>query len=121
MKGAPGIGLMAAKSCHIIPEARELLKLSADNIKNYELLETDTILCGNTGVALCLIEAAKALRDKSYLTRAGQLLKKMTERAAENNGFRVVPDKFTNSPDPSFMEGYAGIGYVILRYLRLCY
>ena len=118
-KGVPGIGLMAAGSLRVVPQAKELLQLAADSISSYELLETDTLLNGNAGVVLCLLEAAKTFKNKSYLVRAGQFLKKMSERAVKNGGFRVLPGTLTGSPDPSLMDGYAGIGYALLRYIRL--
>jgi len=118
-RGAPGIGLMASRCLNFLPEAEELLRLAADSVRSDELLETDTLLKGNAGAALCLIEAARALNDRNYLAHAGRILQKMKERADRAGGFRVLPARYTNAPDPSFMDGYAGIGYVFLCYAEL--
>lgn len=118
-RGAPGIGLMASRCLSLLPGAEELLRLAADSIRSENLLETDTLLKGNAGAALCLIEAARALNDRSCLARAGRILQKMKKRAARAGGFRVLPARYTNAPDPSFMDGFAGIGYVYLRYAEL--
>ena len=113
-KGAPGIGLAAAK------DSNELLRLSAESICRGSLLPADTILKGNAGSALLLIKAAETLKEKEYLLSCGRLLWKMSERAGREGGFRVLDPSFRNTPDPSFLMGYAGIGYVLLRYAERC-
>ena len=123
-KGAPGIGLSAAFLLKADPPAlqglaEELLKLSAESVCKGTLLPTDTILQGNAGTALFLLEAAEALGEKEYLASAGRILFHMSERARENGGFRVLDPRYKNVPDPSFLMGYAGIGYVLLRYMKM--
>ena len=109
-KGGPGIGLAAADCSH------ELLRLSADSICRKSLLPTDTILKGNAGSALLLMKAAETLKENQYLVACGRLLWKMSERAGRDGGFRVPDPSLKMVPDPSFLMGYAGIGYAFLRY-----
>ncbi|MBQ8970288.1 MAG: DUF4135 domain-containing protein, partial [Lachnospiraceae bacterium] len=71
-KGAPGIGLSAAFQLKAdLPVlqglAEELLKLSAESVCKGTLLPTDTILKGNAGAALFLLEASEVLGEKEYL------------------------------------------------------
>lgn len=112
-KGGPGIGLAAAGCSH------ELLRLSADSICRKSLLPTDTVLKGNAGSALLLMKAAETLKENQYLDSCGRLLWKMTERAGRDGGFRVLEPSFTMAPDPSFLMGYAGIGYAFLHYAEM--
>ena len=109
-KGGPGIGLAAADCSH------EMLRLSADSVCRGSLLPTDTILKGNAGSALLLMKAAETLKEMKYLASCGRLLWKMSERAGRAGGFRVPDPSLKMVPDPSFLMGYAGIGYVFLRY-----
>ena len=117
--GAPGIGLAAACCLREVPGAEEVLKLAVSSICAHGLPETDTLRKGLAGSSLCLLEAAAALQSPEYLTMAGRLLRKAVRRAERDGGFRITGLRYTNAPDPSFMDGYAGIGYVLLRYAEL--
>ncbi len=117
--GAAGIGIGAALSpaeC----VSKELLLLAADTVISQGFLETDTLIEGNSGAALALIEISGRLNDKGYLRQAGEILDRMVKRADEEGGFRLLGQKYKTFFDPSFLNGYAGIGYVLLRYVQEC-
>ncbi len=114
--GAPGICIGAARACRAGCGREDLVRLAADSICKKGILDTDELSSGNSGAVLALIAAYELLKDDRYIQEAGHILKVMTLRAEKYGGYRVIPKRYRNAFDPSFLEGYAGIGYALLCY-----
>ena len=82
--------------------------------------ETDDLALGNAGIALALTEAACRRSDPGLLRAAGERLAQSAQRAKQDGGYRSVPLRLRNIPDPSFWRGIAGIGYAMLKYAEAC-
>ena len=80
------------------------------------LRETDDLAAGNAGIALALTVATGIRRDPVLLKAAGERLAFLAARAEREGGYRLLPPRYRNIPDPSFWRGSAGIGYAMLVY-----
>ena len=114
--GAPGIALAAVLCEHEIPAAKQLADRALACTLRISFRETDDLATGNAGIALTLTEAARRRGDPELLRAAGIRLAEMAARAACDGGYRSLPCRLRNAPDPAFSYGYAGIGYTMLYY-----
>ncbi len=118
--GAPGIALAAVLSEQAVPAAGELADRALSCTLALPFQETDDLALGNAGIALALTEAACRRSDPGLLRAAGERLAQSAQRAKQDGGYRSVPLRLRNIPDPSFWRGIAGIGYAMLKYAEAC-
>jgi lantibiotic modifying enzyme len=118
--GAPGIALAAVLCEQTVPAAGELADRALPCTLALPFQETDDLALGNAGIALALTEAACRRRDPDLLRAAGERLALSAKRADRDGGYRSVPLRLRNIPDPSFWRGNAGIGYAMLKYAEAC-
>ncbi|MBQ3467145.1 MAG: hypothetical protein IJH21_02350, partial [Oscillospiraceae bacterium] len=118
--GAPGIALAAVLSEQAVPAAGELADRALSCTLALPFQETDDLALGNAGIALALTEAACRRSDPGLLRAAGERLAQSAQRANQDGGYRSVPLRLRNIPDPSFWRGTAGIGYAMLKYAEAC-
>ncbi len=118
--GAPGIALAAVLSEQAVPAAGELADRALSCTLALPFQETDDLALGNAGIALALTEAACRRSDPGLLKAAGERLAQSAQRAKQDGGYRSVPLRLRNIPDPSFWRGIAGIGYAMLKYAEAC-
>jgi len=118
--GAPGIALAAVLCEQKVPAAKTVADRAIACTLQIPFRETDDLATGNAGIAMTLITAASCRRDPELLQAAGVQLKKMAERAERDGGYRSLPCRLRNVPDPSLWYGYAGIGYTMLAYADAC-
>ena len=116
--GAPGIALAAVLCEHEIQAAKQLADRALACTLRIPFRETDDLATGNAGIALTLTEAARRRNDPEMLRAAGIRLAEMAARAASDGGYRSLPCRLRNAPDPAFWYGYAGIGYAMLHYAK---
>ena len=118
--GAPGIALAAVLCEQAVPAAGELADRALSCTLALPFQETDDLALGNAGIALALTEAASRRSDPGLLKAAGERLAQSAQRAKQDGGYRSVPLRLRNIPDPSFWRGIAGIGYAMLKYAEAC-
>lgn len=114
--GAPGIALAAALCQRQVRAAEKIADKALSCTLALPLRETDDLAAGNAGIALALTVAAGIRRDPVLLKAAGERLAFLADRAEREGGYRLLPPRYRNSPDPSFWRGSAGIGYAMLVY-----
>ena len=114
--GAPGIALAAILCEETVPAAAELADRALACTLSLPFLETDDLACGNAGLALALTEAALRRRDAALLRAAGARLAQAAKRAERDGGYRSLPLRLRNVPDPAFWRGTAGVAYAMLVY-----
>lgn len=114
--GAPGIALAAVLSEETVPAAAELADRALACTLSLPFLETDDLACGNAGIALALAEAALRRKDPALLSAAGVRLARSARRARRDGGYRSLPLRLRNVPDPAFWRGIAGVAYAMLVY-----
>lgn len=114
--GAPGIAFAAALCEETVPAAAELVDRALACTLSLPFLETDDLACGNAGIALALTAAASRRESPALLRAAGVRLARSASRAQRDGGYRSLPLRLRNVPDPSFWRGIAGIAYAMLVY-----
>ena len=114
--GAPGIALAAVLCEDAVPAAEALADKALAGTLSLPFLETDDLACGNAGVALALTETALRRRDPSLLRASGVRLAEASVRARRDGGYRSLPRRLRNVPDPSFWRGLSGVAYALLVY-----
>ena len=114
--GAPGIALAAVLCEEAVPDAAELADKALACTISLPFLETDDLACGNAGIALALTEAAHRRKDPALLRAAGVRLAQSAYRAQRDGGYRSLPLRLRNVPDPAFWRGIAGVAYAMLVY-----
>ena len=114
--GAPGIALTAVLCENEIPAAKRIADKALACTLRIPFRETDDLATGNAGIVLTLTETARRRRDPELLRTAGIRLAEMAARAERDGGYRSLPCRLRNAPDPAFWYGYAGIGYTMLVY-----
>ena len=75
------------------------------------LLVSDTLSEGNSMTVLALLAAGEK-------EAAGRVLGTMTERSREKGCFKVTPSGTRSFFDPSLIQGTAGCGIAVMRYLK---
>ena len=114
--GAPGIALAAILCEETVPAAAELADRALACTLSLPFSETDDLACGNAGLALALIEAALRRKDAALLRAAGVRLAQSAKRAERDGGYRSLPLRLRNVPDPAFWRGLAGVACAMLAY-----
>ena len=114
--GAPGIALAAVLCEDAVPAAEALADKALAGTLSLPFLETDDLACGNAGVALALTETALRRRDPSLLRASGVRLAEASVRARRDGGYRSLPRRLRNVPDPAFWRGLSGVAYALLVY-----
>ena len=114
--GAPGIALTAVLCENEIPAAKRVADKALACTLRIPFRETDDLATGNAGIVLTLTETARRRRDPELLRTAGIRLAEMAARAERDGGYRSLPCRLRNAPDPAFWYGYAGVGYTLLAY-----
>ena len=114
--GAPGIALAAVLCEHENPAAKQIADKALACTLRIPFRETDDLATGNAGIVLTLTEAARRRGDPELLRAAGIRLAEMAARAERDGGYRSLPCRLRNAPDPAFWYGYAGVGYTMLVY-----
>ena len=117
--GAPGIALAAVLCEQEVPAAKAVADKALDCTLRLPFRETDDLATGNAGIALALTVAARRRRDPELLRAAGIRLTEMAVRAEQDGGYRSLPGRLRNAPDPAFWYGLAGIGYAMLVYAEV--
>jgi lantibiotic biosynthesis protein len=118
--GAAGIGLTRLRAIQLVPERRAELVVGAKRavhatIQHLRTLPTysDTSPChGRAGLAETLLFATEVLDDPEYANQARRMWRLLLRTCEEAPWTCGVPSGRYN---PSFMLGYAGIGYGLLR------
>jgi lantibiotic biosynthesis protein len=118
--GAAGIGLSRLRAIQLVPERRGELILGAERalratIQHLRTLSaySDVSPChGQAGLAETLLFATLVLDDPEYVNEARRLWRQLLRTYEETPWTCGVPSGRYN---PSFMLGYAGIGYGLLR------
>lgn len=65
-------------------------------------------------------EAVKILGETDRMALRLTDGKRILLSAKQDGGYRSVPLRLRNIPDPSFWRGIAGIGYAMLKYAEAC-
>jgi lantibiotic biosynthesis protein len=118
--GAAGIGLTRLRAIQLVPERRAELIVGAKRalratIQHLRTLPTysDASPChGRAGLAETLLFATEVLDDPEYANQARRMWRLLVRTREEAPWTCGVPSGRYN---PSFMLGYAGIGYGLLR------
>jgi lantibiotic modifying enzyme len=114
--GAPGIALAAVMCEQKVSAAKQLADRALTCTLRLPFRETDDLATGNAGIALTLTAAACRRGNPELLRAAGVRLAEMAARAERDGGYRSLPCRLRNAPDPAFWYGSAGIGFAMLVY-----
>ena len=117
--GAPGIALAAVLCEQDVPAAKTVADKALECTLRLPFQETDDLATGNVGIALALTVAARRRGDPELLRAAGIRLSEMAVRAERDGGYRSLPCRLRNAPDPAFWYGIAGVGYAMLVYAEV--
>lgn len=115
--GAPGIGLARLGCLSLDDDPVCLMEVEAalKTTIRFGLRGPDYLCCGNLGRAELLLEAGLRLDRTSLHRRALSMATALVNRAAREDGFRLINDQPSRSFKPGFFRGLSGIGYQLLR------
>jgi lantibiotic modifying enzyme len=115
--GAPGIGLARLGTLNILdtPQIRSDLQVALQTTQAYALAPLDNLCCGNYGRIELLVAASQRLQQPQLLKVARQRASALVQRATRHGGFRVLAQLPRQAFNPGLFQGYAGIGYQLLR------
>ena len=105
--GAPGIGILCKG---IDTEGTDRIAEYAERAVNSKpLLFRDHFCCGNSSVVEYYLTMGR--RDD-----AGRVLAGMYKRKKQTGAYRLMSTGYNDIPLPTFLSGFSGIGYEMLRY-----
>jgi type 2 lantibiotic biosynthesis protein LanM len=115
--GAPGIGLARLGGLTVLdtPQVRSDLQVALQTTQAYSLAPLDNLCCGNYGRIELLVAASQRLQQPQLLKVARQRTSALVQRATRHGGFRVLAQLPRQAFNPGLFQGYAGIGYQLLR------
>jgi type 2 lantibiotic biosynthesis protein LanM len=99
-------------------ERRELceeIEVALRSICSTDLIDVDTVCCGNFGRLETLLVASLRLSRPHLLEEARAQARAALERAEGEGGFRLFANLPRQVSSPGFFQGIAGIGYQLLR------
>ena len=118
--GAAGIGLTRLRAIQLLPERRTELMVGAKRALRATIQHLPTLPAfsdaspchGRAGLAETLLVATEVLDEPEYANRARRMWRSLVRTREESPWTCGVP---SGRYSPSFMLGYAGIGYGLLR------
>jgi type 2 lantibiotic biosynthesis protein LanM len=115
--GAPGIGLARLGALAVLdtPQMRTDLLVALQTTLTSGLPSLDNLCCGNGGRMELLVAASQRLGQPQWLQVARQWASVLVQRAAQRGGFHVLAQLPRRAFNPGLFEGYAGMGYELLR------
>jgi lantibiotic modifying enzyme len=124
--GAPGILMarLATLSLLDAPEIRGEIDGAIGETRWFAEAETfsqypaDDLCCGHMGRVESLLYASLRSRDEGLMEDARTLADRVIRRARDKGTYTVTAARGTEHFSPSFFQGYAGIGYTLLRLAR---
>ena len=78
----------------------------------------DHLCCGHLGRLGFVWEAGHVLQRDDWVTTAESRVCQLLETRAKTNSMVLYENSSQIVPSPSFMQGTAGIGYQLARFLR---
>jgi type 2 lantibiotic biosynthesis protein LanM len=115
--GAPGIGLARLGCLPILdtPQVRTDIQAALQTTQASELSSVDKLCCGNFGCIELLVAASGRLGQPHLLEIARQWTSVLVHRARRQGGFHLLDQLPRQAFNPGLFQGYAGIGYELLR------
>jgi type 2 lantibiotic biosynthesis protein LanM len=115
--GATGVGLARLGGLMILdtPQVRQDLTVALRTTQADGLPSNDCLCCGNFGRIELLMAASQRLQQPQLLEVARQWTSVLVGRARQRGGFHVFPRLPRQAYNPGLFQGYAGIGYELLR------
>lgn len=116
--GAPGIGLARLGGLAVLdtPQIRGEITTALTTTQTFGLPTLDGLCCGNFGRIELLIAASQRLHQPHLGQMARLWSSVLIRRAKRRGGFQVLPQLPPQQAyNPGLFQGYAGIGYELLR------
>jgi type 2 lantibiotic biosynthesis protein LanM len=115
--GAPGIGLARLGGLPTLdtPQVRNDLQVALQTTLAYPLTPLDNLCCGNFGRIELLVAASQRLGQPQLLEMAQRQASVLIHRASQRGGFHLLAQLPRQAYNPGLFQGYAGIGYELLR------
>jgi type 2 lantibiotic biosynthesis protein LanM len=115
--GAPGIGLARLGGLPVLDthQVRNDIQAALQTTLANGLSSLDNLCCGNDGRIELLVTASRRLGQPHLLEVARQWSSVLVHRARERGGFHVLDQLPRQAFNPGLFQGYAGIGYQLLR------
>jgi type 2 lantibiotic biosynthesis protein LanM len=115
--GAPGIGLARLGGLPVLdtPQTRDDLQVALQTTLASGLSSLDSLCCGNGGCIELFVAASQRLGQPHLLEVARQWASVLVHRARQRGGFHVLELLPRQAYHPGLFQGYAGVGYQILR------
>jgi lantibiotic modifying enzyme len=115
--GAPGIGLARLGGLPVLdtPQVRTDIQAALQTTQATGLSSLDKLCCGNCGCIELLVAASLRLGQPHLLEVARQWTSVLVHRARQRGGFRLLDQLPRQAFNPGLFQGYAGIGYQLLR------
>jgi type 2 lantibiotic biosynthesis protein LanM len=115
--GAPGIGLARLGGLPMLdtPQVHHDLQVALQTTQAYGLDGLDSLCCGNFGRIELLVAASQRLGQRQLLKMARERTSVLIHRASQRGGFHLLAQLPRQAYNPGLFQGYAGIGYELLR------
>lgn len=115
--GAAGIGLARLGGLTVLdtPAVRQELEVALSTTLASGLPSLDNLCCGNFGRIEFLLASAQRLQRPDLLVTAQRQVSTLVRRAAQQGDFHLLAHLPRQASHPGLFQGYAGIGYELLR------
>jgi type 2 lantibiotic biosynthesis protein LanM len=115
--GAAGIGLARLGGLTVLdtPDVRQDLEVALSTTLAYGLPSLDNLCCGNFGRIEFLLASSQRLQRPELLMTAQRHASTLVQRATQLGHFRLLAGLPRHASNPGLFQGYAGIGYELLR------